>query len=123
MIERGLTEHDRVSRVEWRDKPLAAFLRDTEGQIVGGLRGLTASHWLYVARLWVSESMRGVGYGTKLMEMAEREAVYRNCRYAHLETYSFQALDFYLKQGYTIFGRLEDYPEGHAKYFLKKALV
>jgi GNAT superfamily N-acetyltransferase len=122
-IEQGLTEHDRVCRVAWGEKPLAAFLRDAEGQVVGGLHGLTASRWLYVARLWVSEGHRGVGYGTRLMEAAEREAIFRSCRYAHLETYSFQALDFYLGLRYTVFATLEDYPAGHTKYFLKKALL
>ena len=43
IIEQGLTEHDRVCRVAWGDRPLVAFLRDAEGQVVGGLRGLTAS--------------------------------------------------------------------------------
>jgi hypothetical protein len=39
-----------------------------------------------------------------------------------LDTMSFQALDFYLKLGYTVFGRLDDLPEGHSRIFLKKAL-
>lgn len=123
IIEHGLTEHDQKSGVAWGHRPLAAFLRDAEGQVVGGLRGLTASHWLYVARLWVSENLRRQGYGTRLMELVEREAKVRGCCYAHLETFDFQALDFYLKLGYTVFGTLEDYPKRHTKYFMKKTIV
>jgi hypothetical protein len=40
----------------------------------------------------------------------------------HLDTMSFQALPFYQKQGYTVFGILEDLPEGHRRYYLRKDL-
>lgn len=122
-LEHGLAEHDGECGIEWSDKPLAAFLRDKEDRLIGGLRGITASNWLYIARVWVAKDMRGVGYGRSLMGVVEHEAVSRGCRYAHLETYSYQALGFYLKLGYTVFGTLEDYPGGHTKYFLRKALV
>jgi endonuclease/exonuclease/phosphatase (EEP) superfamily protein YafD len=37
-------------------------------------------------------------------------------------TFSFQARPFYEKFGYEVFATLEDYPPGHRKYFLRKAL-
>jgi hypothetical protein len=40
-----------------------------------------------------------------------------------LETHSFQARPFYEKCGYKVFGTLEDYPPGHAKFFLRKRLA
>jgi GNAT superfamily N-acetyltransferase len=72
--------------------------------------------------LWVSETVRGSGYGTALMQAAEREAVRRGVRNIFLNTFSFQAVDFYLKLGYTIFGELEDFPPGHKRVFLQKKL-
>jgi hypothetical protein len=39
---------------------------------------------------------------------------------ATLETYTFQAPDFYAKRGYSVFGRIDGYPPGHAKLFLSK---
>jgi hypothetical protein len=42
---------------------------------------------------------------------------------SHTETADFQALDFYLKSGYEVFGKLEGKPKGTTWYFIKKVLV
>ncbi len=101
-------------------RPLTIFVRDEGGRVVGGLRGHTGWGWLFVSHLWVSEGLRGQDYGTKLIRAAEREAVSRGCRHAHLDTFSFQARGFYEKLGYEVFGSLEDYPRGHTRFFLRK---
>jgi GNAT superfamily N-acetyltransferase len=102
---------------------LAIFLRDNEGHIVGGLLGDTYWGWLYVSILWIEESLRGQGYGDKLLGLAEQEAIARGCKHAHLDTFDFQALPFYEKRGYTVYGVLDDLPEGHKRLFLQKKLV
>ncbi|HEY0078978.1 MAG TPA: GNAT family N-acetyltransferase [Pyrinomonadaceae bacterium] len=102
-------------------KPLAVFLRDAaESAVVGGLLGYTHWGWLYLSHVWLTEKLRGGGYGRRLIEAAEREAVSRGCRHAYLETHSFQARGFYEKLGYEVFGALEDYPAGETRYFLRK---
>ena len=45
------------------------------------------------------------------MDVAEALAVERGASAATLETHSFGAQNFYLKRGYTVFGRLDDYLE------------
>ena len=50
-------------------------------------------------------------------------AIRRGCFAATLETHSYEALGFYQKRGYEVFGMLEDYPPGHSKYFLRKRLA
>lgn len=88
--------------------------------LVGGLIGNTNWNWLFVKQLWVAESFRRRGIGRRLMIAAEREARLRGCVHAHCDTFDFQALPFYEKLGYSIFGQLEDYPAGHARFFLHK---
>ena len=44
-------------------------------------------------------------------------------RLIHLDTFDFQAKDFYLKHGYEVFGVLDDCPKGHKRYYMKKVLV
>ncbi len=103
----------------WR--PLAVFARDGE-RIVAGLAGETYSGWLFIRYLWVSNSLRGKGIGRELMGGAEARALERGSHSAWVDTFSFQALGFYRKLGYEVFGEL-DYPPEHKRFFLQKRLV
>ena len=120
VIERALVEHNEARSEPRNYTPISIFLRTGEGQIVGGLRGGPVWGWLLVSQLWVAENLRDRDYGTKLMEAAEHEARVRGCHAAYVDTFSFLALDFYRKVGYTVFGQLEDFPTVHIRYFLKK---
>src|SRR5689334_18937041 len=90
-------------------KELAVIARQ-DGEIVGGLTGVTHWNWLHIQFLWVAEKSRGCGLGTQLLKAAEAEAINRGCEHARLDTFSFQAQPFYERFGYEEFGRLEDYP-------------
>ena len=107
-----------VGREEYRG--LYVLAHNNEGALVGGLLGYTHWNWLFISHLWLAETERGSGVGRQMFEAAEREATARGCHHAHCDTFSFQALAFYQKLGFTIFGRLEDYPRGHTRYFLQK---
>jgi GNAT superfamily N-acetyltransferase len=104
-------------------RSIAFYLRDAEGRIVGGVYGNYGSYnWLYVDTLWVSDEVRGRGYGAQLLTAIENEAVKHNCTNIYLDTFSFQAPKFYKKLGYEVFGKLDDFPEGHSRIFLRKKL-
>jgi GNAT superfamily N-acetyltransferase len=106
-----------------RQKNFVIAAKDSQGDVVAGVKAHTLRGWLYIHQLWVSEPLRSTGLGARLMKMAEEEAISRQCIGAYLNTYSFQALDFYRKQGYEVFGELEDFPVGHKNLFLKKRLA
>lgn len=101
---------------------LCFVLRDADDTIVGSVIGATYWDWLYINLIWIKEAFRGLGYGQQLMAAAEEEARQRGAKHAYLDTFSFQAPDFYKKLGYEIFGELADFPVGHQRYFLKKQL-
>jgi GNAT superfamily N-acetyltransferase len=108
----GLTEYS----------PVNLFLRDGGEEVLGGLLGAIWGGVLYVRILWVARALRGQGHGQQLLQAAERRAIERGCRHVFLDTFSFQAPGFYLKQGYEIYARADDWPVGHAHYFLRKGL-
>ncbi len=72
--------------------------------------------------LWVDEAHRGRGLGRDLLLAVENAAREAGCTLIHLDTFDFQARDFYLKLGYEVFGTLKDCPEGHCRYYLRKKL-
>jgi GNAT superfamily N-acetyltransferase len=102
-------------------RPLALTIRD-RGKIVGGLVAETYWGWMYVNALWVSERHRGKGWGRSLMRKAEAEARKRGVRNVFLDSFSFQAPQFYAKLGYREFGKLKEFPRGHSRHWLTKAL-
>ena len=102
---------------------LSFVIKDEENVIRGGITAVIYC-WkiLYINVLWVDERYRKHGYGAKLLAEIEQAAYDQGCKLAHLDTFDFQAKDFYLRQGYEIFGQLDDCPPGHAKFFMKKHL-
>jgi GNAT superfamily N-acetyltransferase len=101
-------------------RPLAIFIRDAEGRVVGGLDGELRWAWLYVAHLWLAESLRGRGIGTALLARAESFARDHGASAVYLDTLDFQALSFYEKRGYAVYGVLDDFPPGFRRYYLQK---
>jgi GNAT superfamily N-acetyltransferase len=77
---------------------------------------------MYIDALFVTEAYRHKQLGTYLMNKVEQEAKSLGTILSNLTTFDYQAKDFYMKQGYEIFGVLENCPINHNLYFLKKAL-
>jgi GNAT superfamily N-acetyltransferase len=103
-------------------RPLIVALKNEGGGVEGGLWAYTGYGWLFVQLLVVPETLRGCGFGRRLMVTAEEEAVRRGCQHAWLDTHEFQAPGFYKKLGYGVFGELPDYPPGFSRVFLTKRL-
>lgn len=118
----GLTDFNTQQAGDDKGRNLCFVLQTPEWKIVGGVIGATYWDWLYINLMWVREDLRGQGFGRQLLEKAEAEARQRGAKRAYLDTFSFQAPAFYKKLGYEEFGRLEDFPAGHTRYFLVKTL-
>jgi ribosomal protein S18 acetylase RimI-like enzyme len=101
---------------------LCLVARSADSKIVGGIVGKTGWQYLEVLYLWVAEEHRGLGRASDLMREAEAEALRRGCRHARLDTFSFQAVNFYTRLGYREFGRLPAYSGCFDRHFLYKAL-
>jgi GNAT superfamily N-acetyltransferase len=122
IIGRGVGTYNEQQAGDNNFQRLCFVLRTPDQDIVGGVLGETYWDWLYIDLLWVKDELRGRGYGHRLMTAAEDEARQRGAKNAYLDTFSFQAPDFYRQHGYQVFGELQDYPPGHQRYFLRKQL-
>jgi GNAT superfamily N-acetyltransferase len=96
--------------------------RDAEGRLIGGLLGEWRSYWLHVDILVVTEPYRRSGLGSALMAEAERTARDKSCRGIFLDTFEFQAPRFYEKLGFSRFGSIQNFSEGHDRHFYEKRL-
>jgi predicted N-acetyltransferase YhbS len=120
-IVKGLRAYNVAAVGKFDHRPLTVTIRE-RGRIVGGLVAETFFGWMFVSILWVSEQHRGNGWGSSLMRTAEAEARDRGVRNVYLDSFSFQAPAFYAKLGYREFGRLQEFPAGHDRVWMTKAL-
>jgi GNAT superfamily N-acetyltransferase len=122
IIGRGVATYNKQQAGDNKFQRVCFALQTPDEEIVGGVLGEVYFGWLYVDLLWVKDDLRGKGYGYRLMDLLEDEARKLGARNAYLDTFSFQAPDFYKRQGYQVFGALQDFPPGHQRYFLTKKL-
>jgi GNAT superfamily N-acetyltransferase len=106
---------------DWRGR--AVFVRDDAVRNVAGIDGGTWGGNLEVKHLWVAEPLRGQGYGARLLAAAEGEAAARGCTQMLLDTHHFQAIGFYRRYGYEVFGTFENIGGRHTRYYLRKRLL
>lgn len=123
VINDGLNAFNRPFMGEDNYLPISIFVRDENWQVIGG--AICAIYWnaFSINILWLPEGVRGYGLGAKILEHAERAARKHRCDFMHVDTMSFQALDFYRKFGFDLFGTLPGYRGGVERHFLHKPLT
>lgn len=103
---------------------VALLIRDHDtNEVIGGLYGDIFHRWFFIELLAIPEQCRGQGTGSELMRMAETLAREKGCVGMWLDTFDFQAPDFYARHGFTAFGQLDDFPPGHQRFFMQKRLA
>ncbi|MEQ1877923.1 MAG: GNAT family N-acetyltransferase [Bdellovibrionia bacterium] len=102
--------------------PLVVTVRNEANEIVAGAAGRTFGNWLLLDNLWVSERLRGLDMGSKVLAQMETTAAQRGCKSVLLDTLNFQAKPFYEKHGYKVEWVMPKYPRDGHKYFMTKEL-
>ena len=117
-----IRSYNRSKREAAECEPLNLYVEDEHGQLLAGLVAETFGNWLEIEYLFVKEGLRGQGIGSQLLQQAESEAKKRNCRFAFVNTYQFQAPAFYQKHGYQEVFTLKDYPYTGQRHYYQKEL-
>ena len=94
---------------------------DNGEMIAGGFLGVNFWNIAFFEMLWVDESYRKQGVGSRLLLELEREAKENGAGLVTLSARDWN-LDFFKKHGYTVYCTIEDYPSGYSKYELQKRL-
>lgn len=126
IIENNLIEFNRKKAPFTQEEEfvdLNYHVKDEQGNIIAGIcASMYLWHVVIIRILFVHESYRGKQLGSALLLKVENEAKQRGAKLIHLNTFLFQAKDFYLKFGYEVFGQIDNYPEAKQFFFLKKHL-
>lgn len=103
---------------------LSFCVKNDDDNIIAGITGYIywANGCLHVDHFWIEENYRKKGIGKELLKHIEEVAKNYGVYLSELETYEWQAKDFYEKNGYEVFGVLDGCPKGWKKFYLKKTL-
>ncbi|PLR66448.1 MULTISPECIES: GNAT family N-acetyltransferase [Bacillaceae] len=105
-----------------RYEEINLYLKDENGMVRGGILGEICWNWLEIHTLMIDEDLRHSGHGSKLLAEAENLAVLKKCDFVKVDTLSFQAVDFYKKHGYEVYGTLDGVGRDFKHHYLKKDL-
>ena len=117
-----IRSYNQSKREPSKSEPLNIYVEDEQGNLLAGMSAETFGNWLEIEYLYVSEALRGQGLGSDILQRAEEEARDRKCKYSFVDTFHFQAPDFYKKHGYEEVFRLKEYPYTGERYYYTKEL-
>lgn len=103
--------------------PLSKKIVDESGRIIAGfVGGVDGWNGTEIDALWVDETYRKQGIGSRLLAELEREVKENGADVMFLEAFDWN-VGFFKKNGYEkVTGLLEDYPKGHVMYCMQKSL-
>jgi GNAT superfamily N-acetyltransferase len=99
--------------------PFSIYAKNSDNEIIGGATIWEHSDALYIDILWVEENYREKGIGSQLIHEVFKQATVKNINKIFVDTYEFQAVDFYKKHGFFVIGRLEEYLLGYDRIYLR----
>ena len=111
---------DMLEKLEPQDYYLT---REEEGNLIALLHAQQVLENIHIKALVVDKRYQRKGLGASLLAELEEKAAETGVTSITLSTKSYQAKDFYIKQGYEIYASLADVPQkGITKYHFIKRL-
>jgi GNAT superfamily N-acetyltransferase len=122
LIDDGIGQSNDAAAPLHEVKPVSCFALGQNGAVVGGAVGRRWGGCCELQQLWVEPDQRQKGVATQLMAAFERHAQAHGCSSVFLETFSFQAHNFYQKLGYAADYENKLFPHGISKFHMVKRL-
>jgi GNAT superfamily N-acetyltransferase len=123
LVDDGIGDFNDTAEPRLADvRHLSCFARNASGHAIAGAVGRTWGDNAELQQIWLPDSLRKHGLGSKLLSAFETAAQERGCKLIYLETWSFQACVFYEKNGYRVAFEIAGYADQLAKYTMTKTL-
>ena len=112
-----------LARLEELEPKDYYLIREEEGNLIALLHAQQVLENIHIKALVVDKEHQKKGLGASLLAELEEKAAEAGVTSITLSTKSYQARDFYIKQGYEIYASLTDVPQiGVTKYHFIKWL-
>jgi GNAT superfamily N-acetyltransferase len=122
VVDRGIGDFNDAEPALADVQHLSVLARSEAGVVLGGAVGRTWGRACELQQLWVEGALRAQGLGSQLLQAFEAAAAARGCTLVYLDTFSFQAPDFYRRQGYATALETTGYTQGVVRYTMHKVL-
>ena len=116
-LGKDFSEHVGKIQEKYPDSEIKLVVKDKDSRVIGGIHAGTILGTMYIKILWMDEGYRSQGYGRHLLMEAERIAKERGCISGQACVLSFQALGFFKRLGYVVFGVSDGYPGSIKEYY------
>jgi N-acetylglutamate synthase-like GNAT family acetyltransferase len=120
VVDHGIGQSNDAAAPLHEVKPLSCFALVASGTVVGGAVGRRWGPCCELQQLWVEPGRRHQGIAKRLLAAFEAQAQSHGCSGFYLETFSFQAPEFYRSVGYTVAHENKLFPHGIVKYLMVK---
>ncbi|MCP5492059.1 MAG: GNAT family N-acetyltransferase [Chlamydiales bacterium] len=119
-IYEGFSEHALASVGSDSNMEDITFIARDSGIFLGAVHGKTFWGALHIKYLYVTPEARRNGIGKALMHRAFKKGILMGCRFAFIETMSFQAVDFYKNLGFIEEYVRSGYDKGTSFHYMRK---
>ena len=99
------------------------FLAFDDNKLIGGAIGFVQYNWYFLDLLYVDKEYRGQKVGTNLLNQIEKFAKKEILTGIRMETWNFQAREFYEKNGYIVFAEIRLPASKNLLFFKERMLV
>mgnify|MGYP000890755058 CR=1 FL=1 len=102
-LEVGLHDYDYKMTEAIYNKKISFGYYDDHNNLVAGITAKIEGYKImYIETLFVNECYRHLGIGKTLIKQMEERAIFEGIKLIRLDTFSWQALEFYKKLGYEV---------------------
>ncbi len=117
----GLVKYNNAFVLDDFERYFIVAKSDT-GDVVGGIEFETYWGRSYIHNLWVEDGYRKNGLGTELLRRIETIVKSKYCRGIEVSTMTFQAKEFYEKNGFKCVGKFENFVNEYECLFFSKEI-